>query len=681
MKMEMLGGAVLLSALSIGGCRPDSAPKPKSETPPLPRHLVLITIDTLRSDYVGYSGSGKVKTPNLDRLAREGLFFTETRSPVPLTLPAHASILTGETPPVHGVRVNGRDKLSEDETTLAEILKAKGYSTAAFVGAFVLDHRFGLAQGFDVYDDDLEPDAKHLESFEAERNADAVASTFRKWLESRSVDRPIFAWIHFYDPHAPYFPPESYRREYPMDPYAGEVAYTDSVVGKVIEELRSRGFLEHALVAVVGDHGENLGEHGEQTHSVLIYNSALHVPFLLYAPGLIEGGRKIETVTRTVDVASTLLDYLGVPAPPGQGKTLRPLIEGSGEEPASGRSVYSESLYASVHLGWSPLRALEQGGFRYIEAPRPELYDLGPDPGERENVLLSHKGLAREMRRQLEQIRAELEDDSPHEMASMDADARARLKSLGYVSSSAARPPPGKAVDPKDKMVVWNQIQRSLGEIGRANYDRARVVLENVLATEKDVPIVYENLGEAYMQLGRQAEAEVLYRQALARGIDEAPFHVNLGRIHQSRHELGEAEKELRVGLALDPTNVAALVHLGNTLRASKKLQQALAQYQKALDIDPRYLYAFDGLGRTYSQLGRAEESLAAFREVVQLDPNGAQGYFNLAVQLEHMERKKEALEAYQELLRRSRPGAGSPELLRRAARAVERLNRYPQQK
>jgi len=660
--------AAFLPALALVCCRP--APETFG-----PRNVVLITIDTLRSDYVGYSGSGKVKTPNLDRLAEGGGAFTQTRSPVPLTLPAHASILTGAYPPAHGVRVNGRDRLSEKHTTLAEILKEKGYATAAFVSAFVLDRRFGLAQGFDVYDDQLGEDVGLLENLEAERDGASVAAAFSGWLSRQTGDQPFFAWIHFYDPHAPYAPPEPYRSQYPNDPYAGEVAYTDEMVGRVVAELQSRGLLERTLVAVVGDHGEGLGDHGEQTHSVLIYNSTLHVPFLLYGPGLIPASRRVDAVTRTVDVAPTLLDYLGLPAPMAQGKTLRPLVEGGSaatESGESGESAYSESLYANIHLGWSALRALERGGFRFIEAPRPELYDLGKDPGERVDVLLTEKTRAREMRHELERIAEELEKDSAREEVEVDSETEARLRSLGYVSSS--RPPSGGAVvDPKDKMALWNEIQIGVHEFGQRNYALASQILEKVLQTEKDIPLVYENLGALYMEAGRLAEAETIYREALARGMEDADFHVNLGLLHYRRREWGEAEKELRVALELDPGNVAALVHLGNTLRAGGRPEEAISRYQKALEINPNYLYAFDGLGIAYAKLGRQEEALRSFRDVVRLDPEGAQGHFNLAVQLEQMGKKTEALESYRELIRRSGSGA-PPELVRRAQAAVDRL-------
>jgi arylsulfatase A-like enzyme/Tfp pilus assembly protein PilF len=654
--------AALPLALALAGCV-ETAEKVG------PCNVVLITIDTLRSDYVGYSGAGKVKTPHLDRLAEGGVAFTQTRSPVPLTLPAHASILTGAYPPAHGVHVNGRDRLSENQTTLAEILKGKGYATAAFVGAFVLDRRFGLAQGFDVYDDQMGTDVRLLENIEAERDGGAVASAFSGWLSRQTAEQPFFAWIHFYDPHAPYEPPEPYRGQYPMDPYAGEVAYTDAMVGRVMAELESRRLLERTLVAVVGDHGEGLGEHGEQTHSLLVYHSTLHVPFLINAPELIDGGRNVDDVTQTIDISPTLLDYLGLSQSMGQGQTLRPLIE-DGTAPEV--PIYSESLYASAHLGWSELRGLERGGFRYIEAPRPELYDLATDPGERVDLLLTRKDVAREMRHELERIAEELGKDSPREAMAIDADTEARLRSLGYVSSS--RPPSGQAVvDPKDKMAVWNEIQIGIHEFGQGNYAFASQILEKVRATEKDIPLVYENLGALYMQAGRLAEAETIYREALARGMEDADFHMNLGLLHHYRREWSDAEKELRVALGLDPGNVAARVHLGNTLRAKGQPEEAIAQYQEALEISPRYPYAFDGLGIAYSKLGNQEEALRSFREVVRLDPEGAQGHFNLAVQLEQMGRKTEALESYRELLRRKDSGV-PPELIRRGQAAIERL-------
>jgi arylsulfatase A-like enzyme len=300
----VIAGICLCGGRLVNGAEPSTA----NTTP----NLLLITLDTVRADHLSCNGSKKVQTPHLDLLARAGVNFTRARTSVPLTLPAHASIMTGTYPPVHGVRDNGSFRLPEEQLTLAEVLAGHGYETAAFIGAFVLDRDFGLGQGFDDYDEGHWGNINTIESLAAERNADAVYDAFSDWLESRNRGRRFFAWIHLYDPHAPYVPPEPFRKRYASDPYAGEIAYTDSVVGKIVADLESRKLLGSTLIAVVGDHGEGLGEHGEQTHSLLIYNSTLHVPMLLFSPRLVPAGKTIDQLTRTIDLAPTILDYLGL---------------------------------------------------------------------------------------------------------------------------------------------------------------------------------------------------------------------------------------------------------------------------------------------------------------------------------------------------------------------------------
>ncbi|MCP3994427.1 MAG: sulfatase, partial [bacterium] len=304
-----------------------SAEVSAAATPASPPNLLLITLDTFRADYLSYNGSSKLKTPNLDRLARGGVNFVRARSPVPLTLPSHTSILTGNYPPSHTVRDNADYIVPEEQLTLAEVLRSQGYNTAAFVGSFVLDSRFGLAQGFDLYDDRLASDLATLESFEAERSAGEVSSAFERWLRDRDRSRPFFSWVHFFDAHAPFVPPEPYLSRHQSDPYAGEIAYIDEVVGRIITKLESDDLLDVTIVAVVGDHGEGLGEHRELTHSVLIYNSTLHVPMMVHAPGLIPSEAKVGQLVRTIDLAPTLLDYLGSSVELGEGISLRSRID------------------------------------------------------------------------------------------------------------------------------------------------------------------------------------------------------------------------------------------------------------------------------------------------------------------------------------------------------------------
>ena len=409
-------------------------------------NVLLLTIDTWRADYLGANGATHVQTPNLDRLAAAGVNFTRARAPVPLTLPSHASIFTAKYPPRHGVRDNGSYRLAESERTLAEVLQGEGYTTAAFIGAFVLDHRFGLAQGFDLYDDRTWSDVSMLENLEAERSAGSVCTTFSEWLAGHEGRSPFFVWIHLYDPHAPYTPPEPYRSRYSDNPYAGEVAYADAIAGRIVSDLEARELLSRTLVAVVGDHGEGLGEHEETTHSLLIYNSTLHVPMVLHAPGFIPAGRRIHDLARTIDLAPTLLDYIRMPTELGQGVSLRATIEGTSVTDVV--VSYSESLYPKLNLGWSELRAIEGKKYRFLLAPRPELYDLEEDPGETRNRVEEYPQIARQLRQKLE----ELSESTDAEPSTLDVDTQARLRSLGYVSGSRTQLRElGTLADPKAK--------------------------------------------------------------------------------------------------------------------------------------------------------------------------------------------------------------------------------------
>ncbi|MGB6369259.1 MAG: sulfatase-like hydrolase/transferase [Thermoanaerobaculia bacterium] len=641
------------------------------------RNLVLITLDTVRADHLSCNGSTTARTPNLDALALGGVNFTRTRASVPLTLPSHASILTASYPPTHTVRDNGSFRLPAEQLTLAEVLASQGYDTAAFVGSFVLDRRFGLAQGFDLYDDRTWSDVSMLENLEAERNAGAVLAVFKRWLDERGESSPFFAWVHFYDPHAPYEPPEPYRSRYADDPYAGEIVYTDDIVGRLVAELESKGLGRRTIVAVVGDHGEGLGEHAEGTHSLLIYNSTLHVPMLIRAPGLVPEGRVVSGLTRTIDLAPTLLDLLGAGVSLGQGVSLRHRIDDrTGEEGSESRAVdpvYSESLYPRLHLGWSELRALESGHYKLIQAPEPELYDIARDPGERVNVIDQHPEVHADLQRQLAEMTA---GDFVAEATSLDPEAVAKLRSLGYLSSPGPGPPTaegGSAIDPKSKMADWERIQIGIFEFSRGNYTAAASIFEDVSATNGNVLLVYDYLGSSYMRLEQWSRAERVYREALARGLESARFHLDLGLIHEQRGDPVPAMRELRAALALDSYDVTARFHFGNLLRRAGRIEQAAEQYRQAVEINPDYVYAWNGLGMTLAKTGRHSEALAAFRRVMEIDPDGARGYYNLAVQLERMRRPAEALAGYQDFLIRAE-GEGLSAERAQATAAIQRL-------
>ncbi|HJZ12399.1 MAG TPA: sulfatase-like hydrolase/transferase, partial [Acidobacteriota bacterium] len=497
-----------------------------------PRNVMLITIDTWRADYLSYNGSTKVQTPHVDRLAKEGANFTKARTSVPLTLPSHASIMTGLYPPNHGVRDNGSFRLPDSHSTLAQTLKSKGYITAAFIGSFVLDHRFGLNAGFDVYDDRTWNQIAMLESSDAERNAEAVYKAFQSWWTTRDQSKPFFVWIHLYDPHAPYEPPAPFRARYKTNPYAGEVAYADSFVGKLMNDLEKSTLTGNSIVAVVGDHGEGLGEHQENSHSVLIYNSKLHVPMILFAPKLIAPATRIDSLTRTIDLASTLLDYLGYGKNFGEGTSMRNVIEG-GNVPEV--QSYSESLYPKLNLGWSPLFGIEAGKFHFILAPAPELYYLPTDPAETKNRLQEFPQIVDQLQDKLKPF---VEKPSVARQK-LDAEAEEKLRSLGYVSGAQASRQSN--ADPKDKMGIWNRMQQGMSFSKYGNCREAIAIFEEVLMKEKDTPLVYDYLGSCYRSIKEWDKAENVYRKALDRGLESATVRMNLGVLLHREKKLEQA--------------------------------------------------------------------------------------------------------------------------------------------
>jgi arylsulfatase A-like enzyme/Tfp pilus assembly protein PilF len=533
---------------------------------------------------------------------------------------------------------------------LAEVFDRQGYETAAFIGAFVLDRHFGLAQGFDVYDEGNWGELNILENLAAERSAESVRDAFSNWLKSRAGERPFFAWIHFYDPHAPYTPPEPFRKRFADDPYAGEIAYTDAVVGMIVEDLESRKLFGSTLVAVVGDHGEGLGEHGEGTHSLLIYNSTIHVPMLLHFPGVVPSGKTVEHLTRTIDLAPTILDYLRVSQTVGQGTSLRPLVEG--KSPDQEILAYSESLYASLNLGWSDLRALEAGDYRFILAPRSELYDLSDDPGERKNRIGSIPEVGDQLARSLESLMESMPESGGHARQTVDPRTEEMLRSLGYISTSQPAPR-GAAfpVDPKDRLGLWRDIESGLFFFSQGDHAGTLDILNRALAQDKNIPIVYSHIGWSHIQLGQYDEAERVYRQALERGIETSEIHSSLGLIYYNRRNFAKAEQELLVALTLEEINVPAHYRLADVYRATKKYTKAIEHYRRVLEINPGYVWALNGLGRALAMEGKNEEALAAFRDVVRIEPEMAPGYLNLAIHLERMDRLSEALELYQKFM------------------------------
>ena len=431
-----------------------------------PIGVVVITLDTTRADRLSPYGFVDVSLPALERLAREGAVFNQATSVAPLTLPAHTSLFTGLLPPNHGVRDNADSPLADSHTTLAEVLTARGFKTAAFVGSVVLGRNRGLAQGFDRYD--AVPDGDRGTAATRQRPANVVIDDAIRWLDTVGESR-FFLWTHLFDAHRPYSPPEPYLSKYAHNPYIGEIAFADSQVGRLLDALERRGLLNRTVVIVTADHGESLGAHGERDHGIFVYEDVLRVPLMVRAPGIPPA--RIDEVVRLTDIMPTVLDWFGGPIPPIDGVSLVGLMTGRHRD--LNLEAYSESLYPR-RLGWSPLRALRDSRFKLIDAPRPELYDLMNDPFEERNIYDERASLAQEMRARLG-VLARDRVSSSGTAATASRDLQARLSSLGYVASPTA-PASSDSTAPDPKDCIGTYIGTALPSTARADCGHWRVI-------------------------------------------------------------------------------------------------------------------------------------------------------------------------------------------------------------
>ncbi|HEX7136851.1 MAG TPA: sulfatase, partial [Vicinamibacterales bacterium] len=468
-------------------------------------NVLLVTIDTLRADRLGVYGNRDGLTPSLDALAKTGVRFARATSNAPMTLPAHTSILTGLSPRRSGVRNNTTFRLDDRIPTIATFLKQAGYRTGAFVGAFVLDSRFGLAKDFDVYDDRL-PHAGRTSFHFAERRGDAVVKAATDWILAQpSTKSPWFAWVHLFDPHAPYQAPPEFRAG--RTPYDAEVAYTDAMVGRLVDALRAAGQLDHTLVVVTADHGESLGEHGETTHGLFAYESTLHVPLVISGPSI--RSSVVDTAVGHVDLVPTILDLVGVTVSPGpsglEGQSLaNPL-------PAD-RALYFEALDAYLTRGWAPLKGVVQGGWKYIDLPEAELYDLASDPDEAHNVIGRGDRAGR-----LQRVLVDLEsrESSTASAVPLDAEAAARLRSLGYVGGTAGkRSAPTLADDPKRLVGLNEQFNTALTTFEEGRAQEAFTGFMSVLSARPDFATARTSAATVLISRGHAAEAVRLLRES-----------------------------------------------------------------------------------------------------------------------------------------------------------------------
>jgi arylsulfatase A-like enzyme/Flp pilus assembly protein TadD len=617
--------------------------------------VLLVTVDTLRADRLSCYGFTGGATPYIDELAAAGALFEDTVTPVPITLPSHATILTGLYPSTLGVHNNGTYRLGQQAVTLAEMFRDAGYRTGAFVGSYVLDSVFGLDQGFDVYDDKM-PERRGAAL--TQRRADLVVSAAVKWLAVKSP-KPFFAWVHIWDPHYPYTPPEPMKSGFPEDPYFGEVVFVDAQVGLLVKSLKALGFKgENLLVAITADHGEGLGDHDESSHGVFIYDSTLQVPLVMRMGGKIAGGQRIPHMVRTLDIASTLLELVGLQLPDGMdGVSLAPLMAAPGDAgpPAAdpGLRCYLESVYGQENYGWSPLFGIRTGQSKYIRAPEQEFYRLDRDRDELDNRFTAEPDAAGELAASYEGLAGQLTGGET--LADQDwrpaKSVTSRLELLGYLWAL----PPGRdgsaeggtGVDPKT-MIKWDaRREEGLALVRQGSRDAGLKILREVAAGDPSNPMVWENIAEGEMARRNRAEALA----AAERGLALRPRNPNLNifkgtlLIQMGRSE--EAVHHLQGQLESHPDKAAIHYHLGDAYSTAGQDQEALTHYNEAEKLGMRTPMVPFQRGMALFQAGRYGEAVEAFREAVQLKEDFAEAWLNIGVNSFRLKRYEEANEAY----------------------------------
>ena len=576
--------------------------------------VIVITIDTLRADRLGVYGFDGVQTPTLDGLARRGVTFTRAVSPTPLTMPSHASIFTGTYPPYHGVRDNGGFVVPQQIETMAEIYRANGYQTAAFVAAFVLDSRWGLAQGFETYFDSFQPPDRSASLESVQRPADEVVDRSLRWLDDRRPGQPVFLWVHLYDPHFPYAPPEPFRTEYLGRSYLGEIAFVDFQIGRLFSTIDDTGLAE-AVIVVAGDHGESLNEHGEHEHGFFIYEATLHVPLIFSGRLSGSAGTRRSEVVSLVDILPTLLELSGLPIPAAvQGRSLAPLFDPTAA--AQPRTVYAESYFPRLRYGWSELRSIQNDRYKLIASVDPELFDLTDDPDEQHNLVGRLNSVFLEMSNSAAAMFAQLEGNVSAEQTVVDEQTRRQLAALGYLSATAA-PVDEDNVEvpsPREKIAVHNRLLDVFSLFQAAEYEEAEGLLLELLADD-DEAIVHRTLAGVYVETGDEDRAIQHLHKALQIYERLPEAHFMLGQLLARRGEHAEAAREYLLELEMAPTHAAANLRLAEAYRSLGDPRREEQSLRRALELNPDLAQAQLHLARTYLEKGERYEEAVSITE------------------------------------------------------------------
>jgi arylsulfatase A-like enzyme/Flp pilus assembly protein TadD len=684
-RVSSIAGALILSVVA-GVPLLLAAPTPnKSHAHP---NVILITMDTLRADHVGCYGDQEVKTPTMDGLAHDGLLYERAISQVPLTWPSHASLMTGTYPFQNGVQDFTAQPLGTQFRTLAQAFHAAGYATGAVVSSFVLDRSWGLGRGFDFYDDAFAPSSFEQKDLGlVDRLAEESVSRALTWLR-RTPRRPFFLWLHLYDPHSPYDPPEPYRTQYKDHLYDGEIAYADHELGRLVAWLKKDGLYQASLIVFVSDHGESLGEHGEREHGFFIYHSTTRVPLIVKPPDGRQAPGRVAAPVEILAVGPTITELAGIHDPIEKQFQAKVLPDGKS---APGPSVadsgaYSETFYPFSSFGWSPLRAIDIPRYQYIDAPQPELYNLDTDPDEANNLAAQQPAMVAIFK---EKLKARLQnnpfDRQPAGKRTLTPDAQDKLRALGYMAyrspAASAGEATDKLADPKTKLWEYNTILEA-GDAFRANdFARGEELLAKVRQQDAEIYVVPYMLGEAALRQGKSEEATAQLQEALKLAPDLDEAMTALARALYQQGDAAGARRWLDQALHRNPQNFRAWYELGWLESKVGDKRAAENAYQKALAIQPNFAFAqrdlgllqfsqnhyaeaaqhlakatelgleeatvYNFLGISYSRTDQLAKAVKVYRQALQMDPQLAEAHLNLGYAYQRLGQSTQAKSEY----------------------------------
>jgi arylsulfatase A-like enzyme/Tfp pilus assembly protein PilF len=598
-----------------------------------PTNVILITIDTLRADRLGCYGYGKAQTPHIDAWAKKGVLFERATATTPLTLPSHSSIMTGMYPVSHGVRDNAGFYLEDHWVTLAETLKGAGFSTGGFVSAFVLDRKWGIAQGFDEYFDHFELSKYKAASLDAvQRRGDETMDAALKWID-RVKGRPFFSWIHLYDPHTPYDPPDPFRKPWANQQwglYDGEVAYTDYLIGTLQDYLEAHDLTSTTAIVLSADHGESLGEHEESGHGFFIYDATTHVPMIIVVPGAKPSS--VREQVRTVDLFPTICSLLQVPvARKLDGVSLVPFLRG--EKLPTPLSAYSESYYPRFHYGWNELKSLRTLEYKFIEAPQPELYRVSQDTDESDNLYASETRRAEPFKNQIAQLvkagGAGLKAPTP-----VDDDALEKLQALGYIGTYTA-PVAGEGgtlADPKQKIGLYNLLKLAQWKSAEEKTDEALADITQVLQMDSGILEAHLVLGNILMKKDEFADARSSFQAAVQLNASFIPAIFSVAVTYEREEQWDAARAGFERVLQLDPRDTKAYFHLGEIASAEGDQQKALQHFRKAIELDPESAAFRSRIGACLLELERYDEAMIEINKALEFNDRFPNSHFNRAL-------------------------------------------------